>query len=54
MNSTVLYREITTFQPKGYVSAANVEDFLSELSNAIQKQPDSIFFGGYERNRVYG
>ena len=42
MNSTVLYREITTFQPKGYVSAANVEDFLSELTNAIKEQPDSI------------
>ena len=41
MNSTVLYREITTFQPKGYVSAANAEEFLSELTAAIEDQPNS-------------
>ena len=42
MNSTVLYREITTFQPKGYVSAANAEEFLGELTAAIQDKPDSV------------
>ena len=43
MNSTALYREITTFQPKGYVSAANAEEFLSELTTAIKTQQDAIF-----------
>ncbi len=42
MNSTALYREITTFQPKGYVSAANAEEFLEQLTTAIRTQPDSI------------
>ena len=42
MNSAVLYREITTFQPKGYVSAANAREFLNELSNAIEKQSNSV------------
>lgn len=42
MNSAVLYREITTFQPKGYVSAANAREFLNELTNAIEKQPNSV------------
>ena len=42
MNSTVLYREITTFQPKGYVSAANAEEFLSELTAAIKDRHDSV------------
>lgn len=42
MNSTVLYREITTFQPKGYVSAANAEEFLEELTAAVKDKPDSV------------
>ncbi len=42
MNSTVSYREITTFQPKGYLSAANEEDFWGELTAAIKDQPDSV------------
>lgn len=41
MNSTVLFRESTSFQPKGYVSAANAEEFLGELIEAIKKQPSS-------------
>lgn len=36
MNSTVLTKEITTFQPQGYVSAANVDEFLSELTEVIK------------------
>lgn len=42
MNSTVLYREITTFQPKGYVSAANAEEFLEELTIAVKDKSDSV------------
>lgn len=42
MNSTVLYRKITTFQPKGYVSAANAEEFLEELTIAVKDKPDSV------------
>ncbi len=42
MNSTILHREITAFQPKGYVSAANAEEFLGELTTAVTNQSDSI------------
>ena len=42
MNSTVLYKEITTFQPTGYVSAANAEEFLNELTNVIKERSNSI------------
>lgn len=42
MNSTVLYREITTFQPKGYVSAANAEEFLEKLTAAVKDKSDSV------------
>ena len=42
MNITVLSREITIFQPKGYVNAANEEDFWGELTAAIKDDPDSV------------
>ena len=42
MNSTALYTEITTFQPKGYVSAANADEFLEQLTTAIRTQPNSV------------
>ena len=42
MNSTALYTEITTFQPKGYVSAANAEEFFEQLTTAIRAQPGSV------------
>ncbi len=40
MSSTKLYREFTTFKPKGYVSAANAQEFLEELTETV-KSPNS-------------
>ena len=42
MNSTALSTEIITFQPKGYVSAANADEFFEQLTTAIGAQPHSV------------
>lgn len=41
MNSTVLTKKTITFQPKGYVSAANVGELLSELTAIIKSKSTS-------------
>ena len=34
-------REFATFQPQGYVSAANSQEFLQQLTSAVQSSGDS-------------
>jgi anti-anti-sigma factor len=41
MNSQKLKFEFTTFQPQGYVSAANAGKFLQELTQVVQNQTSS-------------
>ena len=36
LGSTKLHTEFTTFQPQGYLSAANAEDFLERLTLEIK------------------
>lgn len=36
MNSNLLEQKFTTFQPQGYVSAANAEEFLQQLVEAVE------------------
>ena len=42
MNSLLSDREITIFQPKGYISATNEKEFLSELTTAIKERTNSV------------
>ncbi|MDJ0533619.1 MAG: STAS domain-containing protein [Xenococcaceae cyanobacterium MO_207.B15] len=41
MNSQTLNCQFATFEPQGYVSAANVREFLQELTDAVENQTDS-------------
>ena len=41
MNSMLLDQEFTTFEPEGYISAANSTEFLQQLISAIKSSPDS-------------
>ncbi|VEP16610.1 Anti-sigma factor antagonist [Hyella patelloides LEGE 07179] len=36
MNSNLLNREFATFQPQGYLSAANAKEFLQQLTEAVE------------------
>ncbi|MDJ0574402.1 MAG: STAS domain-containing protein [Xenococcaceae cyanobacterium MO_234.B1] len=41
MNSQTLNFKFATFQPQGYVSAANAGEFLQELTHAVKNQTNS-------------
>jgi anti-anti-sigma factor len=41
MNSNLLEQKFTTFQPQGYVSAANAEEFLQQLIEAVEASQDT-------------
>ncbi len=41
MTSQMLDFEFATFQPQGYVSAANAGEFLQELVNTVENRTDS-------------
>ena len=41
MNSNLLEQKFTTFQPQGYVSAANAGEFLQQLIEAVETSQNS-------------
>ena len=41
MSSQTLNSEFATFQPQGYVSAANAGEFLEKLAYTVENQTDS-------------
>ena len=42
MNSTKLHTEFVTFQPQGYLSAANAEELSDRLTAAIRSSSNAI------------
>ncbi|GAB4526708.1 MAG: STAS domain-containing protein [Pleurocapsa sp.] len=42
MSSTKIYTKFTTFQPQGYLSAANAGEFLERLTVAIRSSMHSV------------
>lgn len=38
---TAVHNNYATFEPQGYISAANVSLFQSQLAHAVKQQPDS-------------
>jgi anti-anti-sigma factor len=42
MSSTKIYTNFTTFQPQGYLSAANAAEFLERLTVSIRSSMHSI------------
>ncbi|MGV2826853.1 STAS domain-containing protein [Myxosarcina sp. GI1(2024)] len=43
MNNTKLYTEFATFQPQGYLSAANAKEFSERLTVSIRASMHSTF-----------
>lgn len=41
MKSNLLSQKFATFQPQGYVSAANAQEFLQQLIEAVESSEDS-------------
>ena len=41
MSTSILEREFTTFQPQGYLSAANAGDFLHQLTELVNSSDKS-------------
>lgn len=42
MKITLIYSRVETFEPQGYVSAANASDFLTDLTTAIETRDDCV------------
>lgn len=42
MNSNLLSRDFATFQPQGYLSAANAKDFLQQLTKTVETSENSV------------
>jgi anti-anti-sigma factor len=38
MNNTLIFSNITTVEPQGYISAANAPEFLDQLTTAVNSQ----------------
>jgi anti-anti-sigma factor len=43
MTSTIVCSSIATFEPSGYITAANVNEFKDALSKAVSTQDYSVF-----------
>jgi anti-sigma B factor antagonist len=42
MKSNLLSREFATFQPQGYLSAANAKEFLQQLTATVETSDNSL------------